>query len=221
VIRLTRAALAAHLGEEVFSAPPMASLTPRRIGAEVELIPVDAASGCPCPLESEEGPATLPFLRHFGARRGWTEQRTAKGTPCFALRDGGVLSFEPGGQIEYSSSPGRSVSGLIERLRAVVVPLRAAAASEGISLLTVGIDPRTPVEDVPLRLGCPRYARMAEHFARIGPSGARMMRQTASVQISLDFDDEPWLRWRLLNSLAPFLTAMLEIAGPPAHRRAL
>jgi glutamate--cysteine ligase len=119
-----------------------------------------------------------------------------------------VLSFEPGGQLEYSSPPERSASGLIDRLRAVVPPLRAAAAAEGITLLTAGIDPRNPVEEVPLQLPSERYLRMAEHFARIGPWGARMMRQTAAFQLSLDFDDEPRDRWRLLNALAPFLTAI-------------
>jgi glutamate--cysteine ligase len=49
---------------------------------------------------------------------------------------------------------------------------------------------------------------MADHFARIGPAGARMMRQTAAFQVSLDFDDELRLRWRLLNALAPFVTAV-------------
>src|SRR5262249_30672003 len=140
--------------------------------------------------------------------QGWTEERTAKGATCFAVRAGGTVTFEPGGQIEYASPPGRSASGLIDRLRGVVLPLRAAAAAEGISLLTVGIDPMNPVEQVPLLLSCDRYVRMAEHFARIGVSGARMMRQTAAFQLSLDFDDERRLRWRLLNAVAPFVTAI-------------
>lgn len=206
---LGRGALAAHLRERVFAAPAAASLTPRRIGAEVELIPAEADSGRICALEGDgTGPATLPFLRRFGARQGWVEGRTSKGTPCFALRDGGTLSFEPGGQLEYSSLPSRSASSLLGRLRAAIVPLRAAAAGEGIELRAVGIDPVNPVERVPLQLCCDRYRRMADHFARIGPAGARMMRQTAAFQVSLDVDDEPRLRWRLLNALAPFVTAV-------------
>jgi glutamate--cysteine ligase len=208
VTRLTRPVLAAHLEERAFSAPPVATLTPRRVGAEVELLPMDATTGRPCPLEGENAVATLPFVRRFAARHGWAEQRTPKGAVCFAVRGGGILSFEPGGQLEYSSPPSRSASGLIERLRAAVLPLRAAAAADGINLLSVGIDPRSPVEEVPLQLDCDRYVRMAEHFARIGPFGARMMRQTAAFQLSLDFDDEPRLRWQLLNALAPFVTAI-------------
>jgi glutamate--cysteine ligase len=53
-----------------------------------------------------------------------------------------------------------------------------------------------------------RYDRMAEYLARRGPAGARMMRQTAAFQISVNFDDEPWLRWRVLNAAAPFFVAI-------------
>ena len=124
-----RAAFEADLAEHVFAAPPSASLTPRRGGAEVELIPVEAATGRRCPLESGAVPGTLPFLRRFGARQGWNETRTAKGTPCFELPDGGMLTFEPGGQLEYSSPACRSPSALLTLLRSAVLPLRAAAFS--------------------------------------------------------------------------------------------
>lgn len=35
-----------------------------------------------------------------------------------------------------------------------------------------------------------------------------MMRQTAAFQVSADFGDEPWLRWRVLNAAAPFVVAI-------------
>ncbi|HTC22800.1 MAG TPA: glutamate-cysteine ligase family protein [Gemmatimonadales bacterium] len=216
--RLTRSALRSHLAERVFSAPAMATLTPRRIGAEVELLALDAQTGRPCPVAAEGVPSSLPFLRRFAARQGWTEERTAKGAVSFVVRGGGVVSFEPGGQIEYASPPSRTLSGQVHRLRSVVVPLRAAAATEGIALLTAGIDPVNPVESVGLQLSSERYTRMAAHFARIGPSGARMMRQTAALQISLDFDDEPRLRWRLLNALSPFVTAIFASSAQYAGR---
>jgi glutamate--cysteine ligase len=49
---------------------------------------------------------------------------------------------------------------------------------------------------------------MDAHFARIGPAGARMMRQTASLQVALDIGADARARWRLLNALAPMLTAI-------------
>ncbi len=213
--RLCRPDLLAHLEAGVFTAPAMASLTPRRIGAEVELIPLDAASGRRLPFEAEAGPAILPFLRRAAVRQGWGEARTPKGVPCFVVRGGGTIGFEPGGQIEYSTPPSRSLTWLLDRLRSVVLPLRAAAAADGIELLSCGVDPHNAASQAPLVLHSDRYRRMAEHFATIGRFGAVMMRQTASIQVSLDFDDEPRLRWRLLNAVAPYATAIF--ANSPVY----
>ena len=212
---LTRAALGGDLAEHAFAAPASASLTPRRVGAEVELIPVESASGRRCPIEGGPVVPTLPFLRRYGARQGWRETRTAKGAPCFELPGGGTITYEPGGQIEYSSPPCRTASALLATLRATVAPLRAAAAADGIDLLAAGIDPFNPVERAPMLLPLKRYQRMAEYLALRAPSGAMMMRQTAAFQIALDLDDEPLLRWRVLNAAAPYVTAIF--ANSPVH----
>jgi glutamate--cysteine ligase len=205
---LTRPALLSDLVEGAFAGPIAGSLIPRRIGAEVEFIPVESLTGRRCVIEGDGAAATLPFLRRFGGAESWQEGRTSKGTPCFNLPSGGTLTFEPGGQIEYSSPPCRSASGLLRLLRRVVLPLRAAAARDGIELLALGIDPLNPIEGAPLLTNAKRYRRMAEYLAGRGPAGALMMRQTASLQVNLDFDDEPWLRWRVLNAAAPYVIAM-------------
>jgi glutamate--cysteine ligase len=213
-----RAALEADLAAHAFAASPGASLTPRRVGAEVELIPLEAATGRRCPLEPGAAPGTLPFLRRYGSRQGWREITTPKGTPSFQLPVGGALTFEPGGQVEYSSPPCRSPSALLALLRSVVLPLRAAAAGEGIELLPAGLDPCNAADAAPLLLHTPRYTRMAEYLARISPAGARMMRQTAAFQVSLDLDDEPSLRWTVLNAAAPYAVALF--ANSPMYEGA-
>ncbi|HEU4648775.1 MAG TPA: glutamate-cysteine ligase family protein [Gemmatimonadales bacterium] len=213
--RLARADLAAHLAERVFAPAPAASSATApsargHVGVEAELLATEASTGRPCPLErnTDGEVALLPFLRRFGAAQGWVEQRTSKGAPCFHVPGGGVLCFEPGGQLEYATPPRNSASLLIDAIRAVVQPLVAAADGEGIALIAVGIDPLNPVEGVPLQVQADRYTRMAEHFGRIGPAGARMMRQTAAFQVNLDFGAVPRARWHLLNALAPWVTAM-------------
>jgi glutamate--cysteine ligase len=97
---------------------------------------------------------------------------------------------------------------LLALLRSVVVPLRAAASDQGIDLLAVGLDPWNPAEQAPLLVDAKRYQRMAEYLARISPAGARMMRQTAAFQVSLDIDEDPWLRWKVLNAAAPYVVAI-------------
>ena len=182
----------------------------RFIGAEVEMLALLADSGWPCPLEptAEEGRSTLGFLREYGASRGWGERRSAKGSPYFALPNGSTLTFEPGGQLELCTVPSGSVSNLIRETKAVLQDLRAAAGSDGIVLASVGIDPENPIERVPLQLSSPRYVAMTRYFETIGPSGVRMMRQTAATQLSVDPGPRPEERWRLLCDLAPYLTAI-------------
>jgi glutamate--cysteine ligase len=215
VNNLIRGVLTRDLRNAVFAGPFGASHPPRRIGAEVEFIPVESLTGQRCPIEVEGVTSTLPFLRRFGRRQGWRETRTAKGTPCFQLPAGGAITFEPGGQLEYSSPPCNTASQLLASLRDVVLPLRSAAAGEGIDLLAFGIDPLSSVEQSPLLIRAKRYERMATYFATLGPAGARMMRQTASVQVNLDFDEEPWLCWRVLNAASPYVTAIF--ANSPVY----
>jgi glutamate--cysteine ligase len=218
VTKLTLAVLRDDLLHNAFAGARRAPPEVQQIGVEWEFIPVESATGRRCPIESDRVPATLPFLQRWGSRQGWIEGRTSKGTPCFSLPSGGSLTFEPGGQLEYSSPPSRSVTSLLGLLRTVVTPLQTAAAAEGIELLTYGIDPLNSTEGAPLLVHAKRYSRMAEHFATRGQAGAKMMRQTASLQINLNFDDEPELRWRVLNAAAPWVIAIF--ANSPIYDRA-
>ena len=220
-VPLDRDALANDLRQRVFPAPSAAGSRPR-IGAEVEVIPVDVETGRPLPLDGSDR-STLALLRIAGARAGWRERRSAKANvPEVELPDGARITFEPGGQIEISSAPNASLSALTAGLQATVAAIADAAAPD-VALLSRGIDPRTRVEDVAPQLDADRYRRMLQHFDRIGPSGARMMRQTASFQVCVDGGERPELTWRALNALAPFAVAIFAnssryAGGDTGHR---
>ena len=215
---LDRAALYADLRDNAFGFRRKTARPPA-IGAEVELLAVDADTRAPVAICSEDGgKSTLPLLRRFGAARGWTEEPSAYGAPRFTLPDGGVISFEPGGQIELSAPPFRSASALVASLRRTVLPLRDMAAAEGIDLLSVGIDPVNDVASVPLQLHGARYRRLTRFMESIGTGGVRMMRQTASFQCNLDWGASPAECWRFLNALAPYVTAVF--ASSPVYRGA-
>ncbi len=189
---------------------------PPRIGAEVELIPVSLETGAQVPIVSAEGPSTLPLLRRFGSRIGWTEQASPYGMPQFTTADGGTISYEPGGQVELSAPAFPTATALIRSLRATVVPLVDFARGEGIELLSVGVEPRNGLEDVDLQLPGARYVRLTEFLRSVGTGGERMMRQTAALQVSLDFGAEPLAAWRVMNALAPYVTAIF--ANSPVYR---
>jgi glutamate--cysteine ligase len=92
-------------------------------------------------------------------------------------------------------------------------------ADHGLELLSAGIDPINSLDATSLQLLAPRYTRMDAYLGAIGPAGPRMMRQTASLQVNLDWGTDPDLRWRTLNALAPYLTAIFAnsatYAGKP------
>lgn len=182
----------------------------RRVGAEIEMLPVLEGSGLPCPLEptSDERRSSLSVIRARGGALGWREKRSAKGAPYFALPNGWTLTFEPGGQLELCTLPSSALSTMMRDVRAIIGELRCAAADAGIELLSVGIDPLNDRDAAPLQLHSARYERMTRYFDSIGPSGVRMMRQTAATQVSLDAGSDPGRRWRFLCDLTPYLTAI-------------
>ena len=182
----------------------------------MELIPVSIDTGAQVPIVAADGPSTLPLLRRFGARHGWTEQASPYGVPQFALPDGGIASYEPGGQIELSAAAFPSATALVRALRGTVLPLMAAARDVGIELLSAGVEPRNGIESVPMQLPGRRYVRQTRFMETLGTGGTRMMRQTAAMQVSVDFGAEPLAAWRVLNAMAPYATAIF--ANSPVYR---
>lgn len=183
----------------------------RRIGAEVEALLVDATTRVPAPIER-----SLEVVRGVAERAGWNECRSLKAAMSeFRTPQTGRITFEPGGQLEYSAPPALSLSDLALDLRATVGQLSNAFEDAGIACVSLGIDPVTPVEGTVLQLSAERYQRMDRHFASIGDFGARMMRQTAAMQICLDAGDDPYARWTLLEALSPYVIAIF--ANSPVY----
>ena len=186
---------------------------PRRIGVELEWLVRDARDPA-LPVTAERIAAAVTA---FGADMG------PQGLPSSArpgvLPSGGLLTTEPGGQLELSSLPADSLNECVRSVAADAGVLRAAAADAGLELTGVGLDPLRPPRRV---LNLPRYAAMEAFFDRGGPWGRQMMCATASVQVCLDAGDESdgpagyRSRWRLLHAIGPVLVA--AFANSPLRR---
>lgn len=178
------------------------------MGAELELIPILDASRQRVGINANDaGPGTADIVRDAARGKAWIERTDSYGAPSWITSNGGRICYEPGGQIEISSPVFRTAANLALFLRDTVGALRDSASQAGISLLSAGVDPYNAVEAVPLELHAPRYDAMTRYFDSIGPSGARMMRQTASLQVSVELGVHVMDRWALLNALAPYLVA--------------
>ena len=161
-------------------------------------------AGCP----SRTAPARDAAVSSpFGAAPGWLETRTAKDTPCFELPGGGALTFEPGGQLEYSSPPCGSPSAACWPCCARGAAAPRGGRERGDRPAHRRPRPANSAGAAPLLLHTGATPGWRSTWPA-GPRAARMMRQTAAFQVALDLDDEPWLRWRVLNAAAPYVTAI-------------
>ncbi len=128
---------------------------------------------------------------------------------------GGRITFEPGGQIEFSSG----IHGSVQELVAQVVSAREwiqQVLGPSRRLVAVGVDPWHPVSAVPQQLPDSRYQAMSAYFASRGGErgpGAVMMRNTCSVQLNIDADPaDPLGTWWAATLVAPILGRAFDTA---------
>lgn len=127
------------------------------------------------------------------------------------LPGGGVITLEPGGQLEISSACAAGLPEVIAATRRDLAQADSLLAAAGLRPGGLALDPvRRPVRS----LNHPRYAAMEQQFDRNGPAGRTMMCSTASLQVSLDAGTDGVgpnsapQRWQHLHLLAPLLTAV-------------
>ena len=127
-------------------------------------------------------------------------------SPNQPLPRGGLVTLEPGGQVEISTPPDASLSRLLTATDSDHAHLVGLLAAAGLTLGDAGTD----AHRAPRRLlDTPRYAAMQAAFDRRGPAGATMMCSTAGLQVCLDagLPDRVASRWAALHALGPVLIA--------------
>jgi glutamate--cysteine ligase len=211
-VSLSEAQLLADIRQRFFS--PSKSASPRAVGVELEAIPVIEFTRKPA-----LAPATTRVLSDLARSQSWTERRNGNDPPLWELRDGARISFEPGGQIEISSTPYPAATSVISATRELFQLVRDAMQRSGIELLTNGVDPNNDIGVVPLQLRGARYTGMTTYFESVGPSGVRMMRQTAALQINVERGEDPLDRWSLLNAITPVVTALFSNSANYAGKK--
>lgn len=133
------------------------------------------------------------------------------------LPKGSLVTVEPGGQVEMSTLPHRSLGELLSAVEDDLRHLDALLEQSGLARGTAGIDPhRQPAR----LLDVPRYTAMQAYLDARGPWGSPMMCSTASIQVCLDAGaaSDLALRWRTLHSVGPALVALFA-NSPVAHGR--
>ena len=177
-----------------------------RIGAEYEKIGLYADSYESVPYEGPCGIGCL--LERIAELDGWRpiEERGA----LIALeKDGASITIEPGGQLELSGLPVRTIGEVAREFRAHLDLLARAGQPLGIVWLALGLSPFVSVSDAP-RMPKERYRIMRQYLPTRGKLALHMMHLTATVQANVDFSDELDMvcKMRAATAVTPIVSAI-------------
>jgi len=177
------------------------------VGVELEKLVVDAATG-----EAADYARIALLLERLGSAGGW--EKIYEDGRIIALKGpSSSVTLEPGGQLELS---GRLCTDLFCSHGDFVGHVRQATAIAdelGLTFLGLGTQPFSPREAIAW-VPKARYAIMGPYMLRTGDMGQRMMKQTAGVQVNLDYGSEAdgLAKLRLAQALTPLLYALFANA---------
>jgi glutamate--cysteine ligase len=175
-----------------------------RIGTEYEKVAVRETDGRAVPFTGGIEEVLRQLAERYGWEPIWEERR------LIALTGNGAsITLEPGGQLELSGRICDSVHCAREEFTEHVDQIVSIGRELGIAFLGLGMQPVSTlaeIEWVPKH----RYAIMAPYMERVGTLGHRMMKQTATVQVNIDYGSEPdaMEKLRVGNGIGALLTAM-------------
>jgi glutamate--cysteine ligase len=190
-----------------------------KVGLELETLPLrplGQGRAAFLPLEGPDGLYELfeGSLAALGLRRN----DLPSGLVRFTDEHGGHFTFEPGGQLEYSSATGSHLAAVVSQANTAFQRVSRLLESKGALLAFCGLNPFHGIEDLPLQLSKDRYLQMDRFFQAIGPYGQQMMRLSASLQVNLDFQpgDQNMRSYLAANLLGPLFTA--AFANSPLYQ---
>jgi glutamate--cysteine ligase len=177
-----------------------------RVGTEHEKIGLRADGLRPVPFDGEGGIEML--LERLADATAATRVREAGRT--IALQQGAAsLTLEPGGQLELSGEPLRTIHETCREFHEHLALSKRVSEPLGIVWLGLGLHPFHGVEEVP-RMPKARYDVMRAYLPTRGELALEMMHLTATVQVNLDFSDERDMarKMRVAQALTPVISSI-------------
>lgn len=176
------------------------------IGTEYEKLAVEPRSGRAVGFSGPRGIERL--LCELAERFGW-EPKEEDGRTIALARGRASITIEPGGQVELSGEPYRTLHETHHELSTHLEELSAVARDLDISFAGLGMHPVSGLDDIEW-VPKQRYVIMREYMRRVGSLGHRMMKQTATIQANIDYADErdAMRKLHVGMALAPIMNAM-------------
>ncbi|MDC0246871.1 glutamate-cysteine ligase family protein [Deltaproteobacteria bacterium] len=188
------------------------------IGIEYEnfvIIPCEDHSGNgfrPLPVDGDSGVfSILDNLAELTKDTADPYEKVYEKDMLLALKglSGSKITIEPGGQIELSDAPRNTLLEAHNSLQLYLTLLEEAVSDFGGRLLFQGVQPLHSLDQLPF-FPKSRYQIMFPFMMNTGSLGQWMMKATAGVQVSIDYDsiEDMERKFVFLNRLSPFLTAI-------------
>jgi glutamate--cysteine ligase len=177
-----------------------------RIGTEHEKFGYLLSNHAPLPYEGDcSVHAMLAGLRD---RFGWAPVEEA-GKLIGLSKDGANVSLEPGGQLELSGAPLRTIHETCDEVNEHLVEVKAVADAIGAGFIGLGAAPEWTAQEMPV-MPKGRYALMTRYMREVGSHGTQMMYRTCTIQVNLDFASEADMvkKFRVGLALQPVATAL-------------
>ncbi|MEO6968121.1 MAG: glutamate--cysteine ligase [Rhodanobacteraceae bacterium] len=155
-----------------------------------------------------EGERGIRALLESMARCGWELVR--EHDFLIALSRGmASVTLEPAGQLELSGAPLENIHETCCEVHEHLEDVRGVAEKLGLGILGMGFQPKWTREQMPW-MPKGRYAIMRDYMPKVGSLGLDMMKRTCTVQVNLDFADEPDMvkKMRVSLALQPIATAL-------------
>ncbi len=176
------------------------------IGTEHEKIGLQADGLRPVPYEGERGIGRV--LEAVAERAGWESVREGGRVVALAA-SGASISLEPGGQLELSGAPLRTIHDTCREFNHHLELVRSVSEPLGILWLSLGMNPLHEVGDVP-RMPRVRHDIMRDYLPARGELALEMMHLTATVQANFDYADEADMANKLRTAMgvSPIVSAI-------------
>jgi len=181
-----------------------------RIGTEHEKFGFYRQGHAPVPYDGERGiRALLEGMKQRFCWDGVMERGNIIALQRPDCPKGGVISLEPGGQLELSGSPLATLHETDEELRHHLTEVTEVGGELGIGFLGIGFSPKWTLAETPV-MPKARYGIMQRYMPTRGRLGLDMMFRTATVQVNIDFLDEANMvaKMRVGLALQPIATAL-------------
>lgn len=175
-----------------------------KLGIEYERLPLNNTTNLMVDFFENKG--VCNFLRRFAEEYNW--DYIVDGYNLIGLKKiHDTITLEPGCQIEFSLKPETFISDIKSKITAYDSQMKELLDEFDFSLVEYGISPISTYKNINL-LPKRRYGLMASYLW--GILSDVMMRETAGVQVCIDFESEEdaMHKFRVANMLIPFVTAI-------------